>query len=408
MPASWRIVSVLVAIAALVAGGATWSGAHRAAPAHHARHPMTAVTALTAAPHVAQAPAQAKAKLTRSTKYLGAAVAAYDRSSAWWNPRRGWYRQFLPGDGAGVATMWGIVHLFGATNAIALADPTPGHIAAAKAFANAAERYWNPQLRPVPAYSPSPGSTGANHRTWYDDEAWWGVAFDDAYRATGDRRYLTSAERSLAFVDSGWDPQKGGIYWDNRRTFKSSESLAGGTLTAAALYQQTHDPRYLRIANKYIAWANTTIKAKDGLYGGRSTPAGPMAYVEGPMAEALLRLCKATGTKSYCAAGERLMSATAARFPVLDQGPQYDAIYLRSVVEIYRLDHNPRWYHLAAAAANQAMAHAADAQGRYLKMWDGRPMTAIGTPAGKLQTHAATTSVLAWLAAATPLRAGRP
>jgi hypothetical protein len=78
------------------------------------------------------------------------------------------------------------------------------------------------------------------------------------------------------------------------------------------------------------------------------------------------------------------------------------------VVEIYRLDHDPRWYHLAAAAANQAMAHAADARGRYLKMWDGRPISAIGTPAGKLQTHAATTSVLAWLAAATPLRAGRP
>jgi hypothetical protein len=120
------------------------------------------------------------------------------------------------------------------------------------------------------------------------------------------------------------------------------------------------------------------------------------------MAEALLRLCRATGTQSYCTAGERLMSQTAAHFPVLQQGPQYDALYLRSVVQVYRLDHNRTWYRLAARAGRQAMAHAADAQGRYLKLWDGRPMAAIGTPGGKLQTHAATTSVLAWLAAATP------
>jgi uncharacterized protein YyaL (SSP411 family) len=354
------------------------------------------VTSLHAAPQVSGRAA------SHTTRYLRAAVTAYDRGSAWWDPRRRWYRQFLPGHGAGTATMWGIVHLFGATNAIALADPTPAHVAAAKTFANAAERYWNPDLRPVPAYGPSPGSTGPDHRTWYDDEAWWGVAFYDAFRATGDRQYLASAARSLRFVDSGWDPKQGGIYWDNRRTFKSSESLAGGTLTAAALYQATHDPRYLQIAQKYIAWADATIKGKDGLYGARSTPAVPMAYVEGPMAEALLRLCKATGNRSYCSAGEELMRRTAAHFQVLQQGPQYDAIYLRSVVQIYRMDHNPRWYAIVARAADEALAHAANARGLYLKLWDGRPITTIGAPADKLQTHAATTSVFAWLAAATP------
>jgi len=31
--------------------------------------------------------------------------------------------------------------------------------------------------------------------------------------------------------------------------------------------------RYLQIAQKYIAWADATIKGKDGLYGARSTPA---------------------------------------------------------------------------------------------------------------------------------------
>src|SRR5207247_94047 len=113
-------------------------------------------------------------------------------------------------------------------------------------------------------------------------------------------RFLGSAARSLAFVDSGWDPRGGGIYWDTNRTFKASESLAGGTLIAAGLYQETHDPRYLALAEKYIAWADANIRGTDGLYGGRSTPVGPMPYVEGPMAEAFLRLCKATGRESFC------------------------------------------------------------------------------------------------------------
>jgi hypothetical protein len=332
---------------------------------------------------------------------LAAAKAGVARAHAWWDPHLGWYRQFLPGTGnAKRATLWGIVHLFGAYNAIAIADPSRANVAAARRFATAAERYWNPDLRPVPGYSPvPPGQAG---RTWYDDEGWWGVAQFDAYRATHDRRFLADAARSLRFVDSGWDPVAGGIWWNDLRTFKASEGLAGGTLTAAGLYEVTHRQHYLALAQKYIAWADRTIRAPDGLYGARSTPRRPMPYVEGAMAEAFLRLCHATGRQAYCSKGEHLLSVTAARFPTLTMGPQYDALYIRSLLEAYRMDHNPRWYRIAAAVGEEALTHAARANGLFLRNWDGRPIGVTGTPAGKLQTHAATTSVLAWLAAAKP------
>src|SRR3954451_316813 len=110
-----------------------------------------------------------------------------------------------------------------------------------------------------------------------------------------------------------------------------------------------------------------------------------MPYVEGPMAEAFLRLGRATGDPSYCRSGERLMRDAADHFRVLTMGPQYDAIYIRSVLEIYRLDGNPRWYRIAAGAADRAIAHAAGPRGLYLRMWDGRPISAIGTAPGKLQ-----------------------
>jgi hypothetical protein len=127
-----------------------------------------------------------------------------------------------------------------------------------------------------------------------------------------------------------------------------------------------------------------------------------MPYVEGPMAEAFLRLCHATRQQSYCRKGEHLLRVTAARFPTLTMGPQFDAIYLRSLLAAYRMDHHPRWYRIAAAVGAEALTHAARLDGLFLRTWDGRPISALGTPSDKLQTHAATTSVLAWLAAAHP------
>jgi hypothetical protein len=76
---------------------------------------------------------------------------------------------------------------------------------------------------------------------------------------------LADAARSLRFTDSGWDRVAGGIWWNDLHAFKASESLAGATLTAAGLFEATHRPGYLALARKYIAWADRTIRAPDGL-----------------------------------------------------------------------------------------------------------------------------------------------
>lgn len=342
------------------------------------------------APPAASAPPRA---------YLPAAKAALARASAWWDPKRHWYRQTISGSRV-LATNWGSVHLFGAIDALAIADPTPAHRAAVRAFARGAERYWNPDLRPVPGYGPYPGNRGAAHRSWYDDEGWWGIAFYDAFRATGDRRYLASASRALAFLNSGWDPKAGGIYWDTNRTFKASEGLVGGTLLAAYLYKETHRPEYLALAKKYIAWADRSLRGPDGLYSSRPTGGAPMPYVEGPMAVAFAVLCKSTRDHAWCTRAEDLAGRTARRFPTLTMGPQYDAMYVRALLELYRLDGKRRWYEIASAETRRAMVGARDRNGLYLRTWDGRPIQTIGTDPGKLQTHAATTSVIAWTAAA--------
>jgi hypothetical protein len=83
-------------------------------------------------------------------------------------------------------------------------------------------------------------------------------------------------------------------------------------------------------------------------------------------------------------------------------GPQYDAIYIRCLLELYRFGHNPRWYRIAAAEAQRAMLNGRNGRGLYLRNWDGGSMRAKGTKLGMLQTHAATTSVIAWMAVVPP------
>jgi hypothetical protein len=336
--------------------------------------------------------------------FLRTASAATARSSAWWDKRRGWYLEQLGGPGSRpLATLWGVVHLFEAKDALAIADPTPARKAAVRAFARGAERYWNPNLRPVPGYAPYPGNRGAHDRTWYDDNGWWGVAFHDAYRATGDKRYLRSAKHALTFIDSGWDPKRGGIWWETTHSFKAGESLAGGTLLAALLYKETHSRKYLAIARKYITWADRDFRGDDGLYDRHERDATPMPYVQGPMFNAFAVLCGSTHDQAYCREAEELADRAARRFPKLTMGPQYDAMYIRALLELYRLDRNPRWYAIAKAEVERAMVNARAPNGLFLRNWDGGSMKTIGgSKPDALQTHAATTSAIAWMAAAQP------
>jgi uncharacterized protein YyaL (SSP411 family) len=129
-----------------------------------------------------------------------------------------------------------------------------------------------------------------------------------------------------------------------------------------------------------------------------------MPYVEGPMAASFAVLCRATGDSAWCTRAEALAVSTVKRFPQLTMGPQYDSLYIRALLELYRFDGNRRWYDVAARATDRALASAASPNGLYLRTWEGRPITTIGTDPGKLQTHAATTSAAAWMAAAKPPR----
>ena len=124
-------------------------------------------------------------------------------------------------------------------------------------FATGAERYLNRGLRPLPGYSPYPGDRTANTETWFDDNGWWGLAFVNAYRATGAKRWLTRrrSARSRTSRRPAGIRAAGGLWWNTDHPYKAGAALASDTLLATLLYQQTRSSFALAQARKFLAWA---------------------------------------------------------------------------------------------------------------------------------------------------------
>jgi hypothetical protein len=323
----------------------------------------------------------------------------------WWNSHLGWYDE-LKHSGAErpLVSLWGAVPLFQAFNAVAIADPTPANRHAANAFARGAERYLNPTLRPVPGYASYP-DLRRPERAWFDDNGWWGLNFLDALRATGDPRFLRDAQRAFRFIArSGWDPRNGGLWWDTAHSKKAGESLASATLLAALLYQRTRNAYYSGEARKYIAWAGANFwNPKAQLYRRTETSATPMPYVQSPMIVASAILCQVDGTGDDCQRADALARALKAWFPPeADMGPQFDAVYLRWLLEAYTLDGDPQLYAIADYNAKRALDNGRFDSGLFQRAWDGGPITEHDASPGMLRIQGAGVSVLAWLAATPP------
>ncbi|MCW3018786.1 MAG: hypothetical protein JWN10_1094 [Solirubrobacterales bacterium] len=324
----------------------------------------------------------------------------------WWDPRRGWYDSRLDDhERYPLATIWDSVPLFEALDAIAIAQPSAADRHAVASFAAGAERYLNRGLRPVPGYSPYPGDREADTETWFDDNGWWGVAFVNAYRATGSHRYLTDAERALRYIAAaGWAGGAGGIWWNTEHPFKSGPALAADSLLATLVYQSDRSAFALAQARKFIAWANTAgFSSAEGLYVDSSVSATPVDYVEAPLIYAQALLCHLTGTAAECERAAQLQAKALQRFGyLLDFSPQYDAIYLQWMLALYSLEGDTTLYRLAADNARDAQTRAANGQGLYLLSWNGETLPAFDAQPGMLQTQAATTSLFAWLAVYPP------
>lgn len=159
-----------------------------------------------------------------------------------------------------------------------------------------------------------------NH--YYDDTAWWGLAWLDAYRWTGVRDYLRTAEDDDAYVHSARATACGaGIPWAVP-TIKHGDQLNSITnelalKLSAQLASVTDRTDYRTEALTDWAWLRQSgLIGRDGLVrdhlDAACRPDGPAwSYTQGTLSAALTALAQATGQPGYLATARRLADAAA-------------------------------------------------------------------------------------------------
>jgi hypothetical protein len=329
--------------------------------------------------------------------YMKLAEMGIAQGSSW---RAGdWYCEFLGCTGQyQLLTIWGEVRMFESVDAVELAAPSAAHRALVDRFGRASERYWNPYLN---GYAPYPDDRFRGAEAWFDDNGWLGIAFVEAYRATGERRYVRDAQRAFDFIAaSGWDAADGGgMWWNTDHPYHSGEALAADSLLGMLLYGIDHQRFQLDEARMFVDWGNSHDIGFHGLYLSGGAGSTVIDYIEAPLIYAQYLLCGATGEESYCThAAVQAKSMTEIYGVQYNFAPLYDSIFFEWMMAYGKAVGDNHWQELAQANAAAATQHAADGRGLWLDSWWGGPIRDSQTLPGMFRTMAGTTSLFAWVA----------
>jgi len=221
-------------------------------------------------------------------------------------------------------------------------------------------------------YSLGADSTGVVHycenyiNDYYDDEGWWALAWIEAYKLTGEKKYLDIAEVIFEDMTTGWsDECNGGIYWKkNPLHYKNSIANNLFSLTAIRLYKTTENPIYLNWFNQNVAWYMESGMINIDIYqieDGTNKECIPnrdqhYTYNQGVAIAVLTEMHLETQEKSYLELAEKIAQATISGRLVNENGilremtPQVDdsndgvqlnGIFIRHLAFLYNVTQNP-------------------------------------------------------------------
>ena len=158
---------------------------------------------------------------------------------------------------------------------------------------------------------------------YYDDNAWWALAWVAAYDLTRDRRYLAAARSIFDRNTAGWDDTcRGGLWWNEDRKYKNAITNELFLTLAARLHQ-----RVPGAGDHYRSWAlrewewlhasgmiGTSGLVNDGLTAACANNGGTTwTYNQGVILGGLAALHEISGDRGYLEQGESIADATLAR-----------------------------------------------------------------------------------------------
>jgi Glycosyl hydrolase family 76 len=323
-------------------------------------------------------------------------LVAANQRWAW----KGWYQDFhgVPG----WTSVWDTEQLFQAYVGLNQASPSLRNRNRVLWFAAKSEAgYYNAGLgQGIGGFATGYDDKGEQNDQWFDDNGWLGLSFMDAWRVTKQKRFLDDAEIAFRYLyQAGWDPIGGGIWWNTQHSVKAAESVNTAALLAVELYEAHAGAAYLTSAQRLIEWADDNLLDQDsGLYLNHPLNGVVVSYNQSPMLDAFVRLCR--DVQQYCGRVKPLTSAILEDFGGdLDQPPQYDATFLRYLMDVYEITQDQRLYAVASRNAQRIERNSVDADGFYLKAWDG---SMSGIRPGLISVDGAALEALAWTAAEAP------
>jgi predicted alpha-1,6-mannanase (GH76 family) len=155
---------------------------------------------------------------------------------------------------------------------------------------------------------------------YYDDNAWWALAWIAAFDLTRDTRYLDAARTIFAHNTAGWDEAcGGGLWWNTQKTYKNAIANELFLTLAAQLHQRTPGDTagYLAWAQREWDWFSASGLigpsglVNDGLTGTCQNNAGPTwTYNQGVILGGLGAMFEITGDGAYLQAGQSIANAT--------------------------------------------------------------------------------------------------
>ncbi len=244
---------------------------------------------------------------------------------------------------------------------------------------------------------------GPGGPSYYDDNEWVGIELVRLYEANHNIAALEQAEQIMSFVMAGWqdDPElacPGGLPFSNAETNTDRNTVTDGPAAelGAQLYRVTHEQRYLDFAEMAYAWVRQCLLVPSGLYADHIERSGEIqptlwSYNQGTMMGAGTLLAQLTGNGAYLYQARQTAQAALAYFTparLAVENPFFVAVYLRNLLYLDSVTHDPPGPKAAQAYVNEAWQSFRLASGLFVT---GSP------PVAQLLTQAAIVQIYALL-----------
>ncbi|HEY9724251.1 MAG TPA: glycoside hydrolase family 76 protein [Oscillatoriaceae cyanobacterium] len=213
-----------------------------------------------------------------------------------------------------------------------------------------------------------PGINGGAR--YYDDNAWVGLDFMQAYSQTGNKDYLQKAEAMFPYMQTGLHPD-GGLHWVEQSDSMSRNTCSNGPAIeyALRLYQATHDQKYLKFAQNCYDFMQKNLRAPDGMYYDSLNDKGGLSkdfwtYNQGTPIGADVMFYRVTGDKKYLQDAQKTANAALAYYSQGDRlwksPPCFNAIFFRNLLALDHVAPDPRYRQLMDSYLQRAWTQGRD------------------------------------------------